>query len=703
MNQLPESLGPYRIESLLGRGAMGAVFRGRHERLGVLRAVKLLTGRMTPHRVERFAREAQALARLNHPSVVAIHDVGQTDAGELYYAMDMIEGQPLDEVLIDREFTYGEALSLAVAIARSVEILHQAGLVHRDLKPGNVMSRPDGTPVVLDLGLAFALDSDSRLTKTGALLGTPLYMAPEQGGGSDRPTPAADVFSLGLLALELTSGVGITELDALPAFAAPPLASELNPALPLALDKVLARATDRKADLRYQTAGELADALEALGGGGLSRRAWRRLMVVGGGVLVLVCLAGAAHFLTGPVDHSSVLAGGSSPPAVASPSPELDLSVQAERLVGELRREKSAKKRHVRALEWLERHPRGVGRESVLAAAEAASLELELLRLPGVPSSVRHISGAFAGSGDVFGIWNRSHLAHWSLDTSDPHRPRATKVSARPVESGAFASAIFSDPGRRAVVHHARKGIRWLGAPGVVDLPAAISLPPAPPDDLDFDPDHERIVVCRGQEVLVVPTEGGRPTLLCRRGAGVPRRARFSADGAQIVVAWEAIKRTRDDVSRYWVDAYQAETGKRLERWALVSQPNALHRLPGGRFVSGNSDGQLTVMVPGVPVLRVPFLRRDLATHRHLSHAMRVMALERLGRDPWILSGAQSRDRRSQSEIALWRLDGTFIRSAFVDGVLVQLSISPDRKWFLVSGRHGFGLMRLKIPDLEKH
>ena len=95
----PQTLGLYHVEEMLGRGGMGAVYRCRHEHLGVIRAVKLLTGRMTPQRVERFSREAQALARLNHPSVVAIHDVGQTPTGELYYAMDLIEGKPLDEAL----------------------------------------------------------------------------------------------------------------------------------------------------------------------------------------------------------------------------------------------------------------------------------------------------------------------------------------------------------------------------------------------------------------------------------------------------------------------------------------------------------------------------------------------------------------------------------------------------------------------------
>jgi serine/threonine protein kinase len=691
----PQTLGLYRVEAMLGRGGMGAVYRCRHERLGVIRAVKLLTGRMTPQRVERFSREAQALARLNHPSVVAIHDVGQTPTGELYYAMDLIEGKPLDEA-VELPLGFEEALALSVAIARAVDVLHDAGLVHRDLKPGNVMIRPDGTPVVLDLGLAFALDSDSRLTKTGAFLGTPLYMAPEQGGGSKRPTPAADVFSLGLIALELLSGVAISELDALPAFAPPPAASQLNPALPLALDAVIAKATHQRVEERYGRAGEFADALEGLASGGFSRRArwlvWSVLAllgVTGGGAL-------AAHLLTQPVDRAPHPA----PNASAEPSPSEadlpDLSQQAARVLRELGRLPRARDRQARALGWLAEHPRGKGREQVLAAAEEASLQFEQVWLPGSPRTPGHMTAAFASSNEVIGIWNHVNLARWTLDTSDPFRPTASAPKIELLKPNRSKGQLISDPSRGAVVRHAPDGIEWFSpTPGDTSLPPRIPLPPVhKTEDLALGPRGEQVVAARGQSVWWASLAQSQPVELAAPGRGLPRRVAFTPDGRRLLVAWAGLKDQHD--LNYWIELIDLETRERLEQWPLASQPNGLRHLVQGAFAIGCSDGQIVVVSPGAEPT-APFSRAGLGgEHRNLAHAFRVVALATVRSPDLVVTGAQARDERRASDFAVWRRDARLVREGQIEGILVQLSTSPDGNWLLTSTSSGFGLIRLR-------
>lgn len=693
----PQAFGLYRVEAMLGRGGMGAVYRCRHQELGVIRAVKLLTGRMTPQRVERFSREAQALARLNHPSVVAIHDVGQTPTGELYYAMDLIEGEPLDEA-VSGPLAFDEALALSVSIARAVDVLHDAGLVHRDLKPGNVMLRPDGSPVILDLGLAFALDSDSRLTKTGALLGTPLYMAPEQGGSSSRPTPAADVFSLGLIALELTTGVAIEELPALPAFAPPPAASQLNPALPLALDAVIAKATHRQVEERYASAGELAEALEAVAGGGLSRRA--RFAALSLLALVVVALGGGlgAHLLTEPAKGTPAPSVGAKLTPSSSPSELPDLSKQADRVLRELERLPRARDRHARAVKWLERHPRGTSRERVLAAAKEASLQFEQIWLPGSPRSPRHMTAAFASSTDVIGVWNYVNLARWKIDTSDPLRPTATDPQVELLPPSVTKGQLLPDRARGAVVWHGQDGIRWVSPkPSDDSLPPRIDLPQTRrAESFTLGPRGEQVAATRGKSVWWIRIADPVPVELRPPGTGIPRRVAFTADGTRLAVAWEG-ERNPDELTlqkKYWVELIDLGTRERVERSSLASQPNALVNRAAETFLLGCSDGQI-VQISSGGAQSVPFGRPGIDPHRKLAHPFRIVdVLSIPGAKAWV-SGAQARDERRASDFAVWGPDSQCVREGQVEGVLVQISVSPDGAWLVTSTSSGFGLVRL--------
>lgn len=199
----------YVIERLVGVGGMGAVYRARHQKLGIPVAVKTITGEASPELVARFGREAQLLARVRHPNVVSILDVGDTPEGAPCMVMEFLEGEPLDARVERRgALPWAEVRAIGLYILQGLDAIHSAGIVHRDLKPGNVLA-VRGTPEVIklvDFGIAHSSASDvKKYTRTGAMIGTPAYMSPEQlvGGNLDA---TSDLYALGLLLYELAAG-----------------------------------------------------------------------------------------------------------------------------------------------------------------------------------------------------------------------------------------------------------------------------------------------------------------------------------------------------------------------------------------------------------------------------------------------------------------------------------------------------------------
>lgn len=269
-----EAFGGYTIESSLGRGGMGAVYLATQGRLARKVALKVIAPELAHDDAfrSRFLRETQLAASLDHPNVIPIYDAGEVD-GVLYLAMRYVEGPSLRTRLRQRgSLTVEQTLAIAEQIGSALDAAHAAGLVHRDVKPANVLlSEPDERTFLCDFGLAKRRDADGP-TQTGSFLGSVDYAAPEQIEGR-RVDGRADVYSLGCVLFQCLTGrppfARDTEYAVLHAHVSepPPLLSNVRPDLPRALDAVLLQAMAKDPDARHATAGALtaafADAVEA--------------------------------------------------------------------------------------------------------------------------------------------------------------------------------------------------------------------------------------------------------------------------------------------------------------------------------------------------------------------------------------------------------------------------------------------------------
>lgn len=264
--------GKYRIEALLGEGGMGSVFRARRLLIGDDVAVKTLQADWATdaEMLERFRREAQTAARLKHPNVVTIHDFGQTADGQFYLVMELVEGRNLRELIRGRKPLAADfAARLLEQISSALDEAHRHGIVHRDLKPENIVLAEAATNwrvKVLDFGIAHWRDltaGAATLTQTGAVLGTPRYMSPEQCLGQEIDG-RSDVYTLGVMLFEMLTGVPPFnspvpgELIAQHLHQPPPSLHALNPGISLAIERVVRQALSKQRESRQPTAGALA-------------------------------------------------------------------------------------------------------------------------------------------------------------------------------------------------------------------------------------------------------------------------------------------------------------------------------------------------------------------------------------------------------------------------------------------------------------
>jgi non-specific serine/threonine protein kinase len=277
-----ETLSHYRILSKLGEGGMGAVYAAEDTTLGRRVALKVLPPEMAddPDRLRRFEREAKTVAALNHPNIVTIFSVEESD-GTRFITMELVDGESLESRIPSVGLRIKEFFEIAIPLADALNAAHSRGITHRDLKPANIMLTSDGRVKVLDFGLAKLTSHDDSsedaqteirtmsLTQEGAVLGTVPYMSPEQvqGVGLDHRT---DIFSVGIILYEMATGIrpfqGQTQADLISSILrdSPQSATEINAVLPNHLARVLRRCLEKAPDRRFQTALDLRNELESL-------------------------------------------------------------------------------------------------------------------------------------------------------------------------------------------------------------------------------------------------------------------------------------------------------------------------------------------------------------------------------------------------------------------------------------------------------
>ncbi len=267
---LPHSFGDYELLDVIAQGGMGIVYRARQKSLNRIVAVKmLLAGEFAlPKFVERFRAEAEVVAQLQHPNIVAIHEIGE-QGGQPFFSMDYVEGRNLAQVSGEFKARSAEVNRCAgwlKSMAEAVHYAHQRGIIHRDLKPSNVLIDAFGQPRITDFGLAKRLTGDSELTLTGQVLGSPNYLPPEQASGKPASV-GSDIYSLGAILYHLLTGRPPFEAESLATLLRQVVETEpvaprtLNPGIPRDLETIALKCLEKEPHRRYQTAKELAEDL----------------------------------------------------------------------------------------------------------------------------------------------------------------------------------------------------------------------------------------------------------------------------------------------------------------------------------------------------------------------------------------------------------------------------------------------------------
>jgi eukaryotic-like serine/threonine-protein kinase len=267
--EMPINFDDYHLLNEIGRGGQGVVYRARQKSLNRTVALKVIgAGWTTEAHLKRFRLEAEAAASLNHPFIVPIHEIRERE-GCCYFSMNLVEGGQLDEVVKRQGISIDGAAKLIAKLARTVHYAHEHGILHRDIKPGNILLDKEGEPHLTDFGLARLTEGESSVTRTTDVLGTPSYMSPEQAGGNnDELTAAADVYGLGAILYQLLTGsppfVGRTTYETvrllLETDARPPRL--LNPKIDRDLSTICLKCLEKDPKRRYVSAFALAEDLE---------------------------------------------------------------------------------------------------------------------------------------------------------------------------------------------------------------------------------------------------------------------------------------------------------------------------------------------------------------------------------------------------------------------------------------------------------
>src|SRR5919107_700332 len=278
-----KNISRYRILGQVGEGGMGVVYVAEDTVLGRRVAVKIPhAGKDESHYRARFLREARAVSKLRHPNIAAVHDFGETEEGQPFIVIELVSGQTLGDLLSNHGISVARAVEVACEVAQALSEAHRLGVVHRDVKPSNVVIDDAGTVKVLDFGLAKQLHEESAnganteaatlltaRTRSDVVIGTPLYLSPEQARGA-KVDGRSDLFALGALLYECLSGrpafsgANVIEIGAQVLHFDPPPPSRSNPRVPAELDRLVKRSLAKRPEDRFQSAKEFSDELARL-------------------------------------------------------------------------------------------------------------------------------------------------------------------------------------------------------------------------------------------------------------------------------------------------------------------------------------------------------------------------------------------------------------------------------------------------------
>ena len=257
----------YLVKRVLGQGGMGRVYQAEQVSLKRPIALKVLLGE-DKQSVARFQREAERAAKLNHLRIVTIYDFGRLDEGGFFIAMEHVPGPTLKDLLKSERLTVPRALQLGMQIAEGLQVAHQAGIIHRDVKPANIIVQAGDQIKLLDFGIARAQDSQTHLTQSDQVFGTPKYMAPEQWGVG-AVSEQTDLYALGIVLYEMLSGRAPFSASAPPSLMRmhleepPPPLRSLRPGIPPSVERLVLRALEKQPEQRQRNMAELIGELQA--------------------------------------------------------------------------------------------------------------------------------------------------------------------------------------------------------------------------------------------------------------------------------------------------------------------------------------------------------------------------------------------------------------------------------------------------------